>query len=689
MGNSQSSSTQTIGRSPNRLSKPPTNLPPVLAAPCQRSSSLRDETPRSTQSPWPQSPAGCDPLAPQMPQTCWLRDESNESPCFKGGLGDTDFDLRPDKKSPSSLSTRMGEIKRRFSTPERGRKPSQSSADVNDGPEAPHLPADSRRGSIRNISNPVAGLGLAFPEPTEGQGTRRYSAFRRLSLRTPGIATRVSEKLHSPRHSPKESRSNDYYDFHMYTDDQFTQEELSWLEVDPSGWGIWSANSAPYRASTPTPLEYSSLGGLKLGSLRVVNGCASPAPSTLRPRSLSESQVQQFSREDLGSPSKHEDSKEALHSSTSHHPHLIPSNVQKQLHREDDDDQSQIVQRESCESECHDASTGHATTFFLDGEETDTVIHCPTPIEPLELTVTSRADAVGDELFEDEAVDTSGGQSRLLLEEETSAVPTTGSSQHDDYGTKRRSTPCLSKSDSGYSSSSSKYVYSRKGKWDGSRYSSCSRSYCPDVDEGRRNCRPDVSKRQNQETSSDNFPDLFPDNPPDLSLTSPTSPLPQLDTGIPNCNGFPQSALSERYHQQADSRPLPKDVFPTLFQAIPSHDILQDFPPPLGESHPIATSEPSQAPVLTRKSSINKYLNRMKTFVNLRARSHSPLHFLLGDHGDSATNGQQRRQEGRNPGNSDESTYRQSKLNKLRRHSTIYESRAQTEACPSFSFVQG
>jgi hypothetical protein len=100
----------------------------------------------------------------------------------------------------------------------------------------------------------------------------------RRSSFTPGVATRTTRKA-SLRPSPEEQPNADrdfYYNSALSEESPLSQLEV--LDFDEE----WAPPAPPVaRSETPSDLDYTHLGGLRLGSLRVVNGRASPAPSEL------------------------------------------------------------------------------------------------------------------------------------------------------------------------------------------------------------------------------------------------------------------------------------------------------------------------------------------------------------------------------------------------------------------------
>ncbi|KAJ5973995.1 hypothetical protein N7481_011205 [Penicillium waksmanii] len=113
-------------------------------------------------------------------------------------------------------------------------------------------------------------------------GNQRFSLTRRRSLLTrPGIATRrstaaVTRRFPSPIGEPECS-----------TEDSSDSDTLQW-PLPPRHRASLPVSSS-MRPTSPTDPRYTQLGALKLGSLRVVNGSASPCPSERIP--LGQTQV--------------------------------------------------------------------------------------------------------------------------------------------------------------------------------------------------------------------------------------------------------------------------------------------------------------------------------------------------------------------------------------------------------------
>lgn len=102
------------------------------------------------------------------------------------------------------------------------------------------------------------------------------SPIRRRSLLTPGIATRVPDDIlrkPPPRNKLRPQPDRAYY-YNSHLSESSPLARLAVLDLADHG-----RVSPVARTATPTFHDYSHLGGLKLGTLRITNGTASPAPS--------------------------------------------------------------------------------------------------------------------------------------------------------------------------------------------------------------------------------------------------------------------------------------------------------------------------------------------------------------------------------------------------------------------------
>jgi hypothetical protein len=102
------------------------------------------------------------------------------------------------------------------------------------------------------------------------------SPIRRRSLLTPGIATRVPDDIlrKPPPRSKLQSQLDRAYYYNPHLSESSPLARLAVLDLADHG-----RVSPVARTATPTFHDYGHLGGLKLGTLRITNGTASPAPS--------------------------------------------------------------------------------------------------------------------------------------------------------------------------------------------------------------------------------------------------------------------------------------------------------------------------------------------------------------------------------------------------------------------------
>jgi hypothetical protein len=133
-----------------------------------------------------------------------------------------------------------------------------------------------------------------LPCSSDNQSEALSPRLHRRSSFTPGVATRMSRKA-SLGPSPEEEQVDAGHDYY-YNPTLSEESPLSLLEVldfDEE----WTPPAPPVaRSETPADLDYTHLGGLRLGSLRVVNGRASPAPSELS-RHLTGASTPNFKRD--------------------------------------------------------------------------------------------------------------------------------------------------------------------------------------------------------------------------------------------------------------------------------------------------------------------------------------------------------------------------------------------------------
>ena len=107
------------------------------------------------------------------------------------------------------------------------------------------------------------------------------SPIRRRSLFTPGLATRVPDDiLRKPPPVPQRSTTQFDRDYYYNPNHSETSPLSALASLDLASHHRFSP--VP-RVSTPCDLEYSQLGGLRLGTLRITNGNASPVPRVRSP----------------------------------------------------------------------------------------------------------------------------------------------------------------------------------------------------------------------------------------------------------------------------------------------------------------------------------------------------------------------------------------------------------------------
>lgn len=138
------------------------------------------------------------------------------------------------------------------------------------------------------------------------------SPIRRRSLYTPGIATRTPNDILRKLPPPETLQSQadrDYY-FNPKLPQSSPLGQLAALEIGEGG------------RSTPSNLDYSHLGGLKLGTLRVTNGTASPAPMDINPLGMHPPKPELIDHDDFFTASEGGESLEESHYSVTNHPSL-------------------------------------------------------------------------------------------------------------------------------------------------------------------------------------------------------------------------------------------------------------------------------------------------------------------------------------------------------------------------------
>ncbi|KAJ5195130.1 uncharacterized protein N7498_008568 [Penicillium cinerascens] len=287
MGNLQSSSAKDESRRASRLSKPLTKK--LAFSSPQLSRPEPDQPELATgligwQNPWVGSQISRDirisyPKATEIPPTLFEAEPGapEQSPNESPALSPTQSlkDQIPEPVAPRSGSLSTNPPIRRASYQPRIR------TDYSQTPSVPEQPrrANSIQTSLQRHRSVI------YESPIEDAtssntaflvGNQRFSLTRRRSLLTrPGVATRRTtgavRRLPSPIGEPESS------------DDLMEPRGLQWplppCERTPLPFLL------PARPTSPTDTRYTQLGALKLGSLRVVNGSASPCPSERIPHS--------------------------------------------------------------------------------------------------------------------------------------------------------------------------------------------------------------------------------------------------------------------------------------------------------------------------------------------------------------------------------------------------------------------
>lgn len=118
------------------------------------------------------------------------------------------------------------------------------------------------------------GSATTVPCSSESQSEALSPRLHRRSSFTPGVATRISRKPSWGQVGEQGNANRNHYQ--NPTSSEESRSQLRLLDFDEE----WAPPPPPVaRSETPLDLDYTHLGGLRLGSLRVVNGRASPAPS--------------------------------------------------------------------------------------------------------------------------------------------------------------------------------------------------------------------------------------------------------------------------------------------------------------------------------------------------------------------------------------------------------------------------
>ncbi|KAI9373328.1 hypothetical protein BJX61DRAFT_388709 [Aspergillus egyptiacus] len=293
MGSSLSIQTKDKRRRSNRLSKPPqhqaTSNSPNSCSPTHPSGQALSlpSTPTAWRNPWtgvsvPE--VWADPVSPGVQSHSFsskLLHLETTSPGAKRSCQSTDDPCLPSRTSPTPVSSRRGSLYRRASfnpsTPVEFQPTTLQS-----NPQSPLIGQPKRSYSVHSSSlKPIndlrrgaldsfASLSHSVVDSRESLPIRRRSLLMR-----PGVATRKAARI-----TPS-SISESYHNDIVSPDPQnlpyrITRPSFPFHEDITFG----DFNPVPQlRPPTPSDSGYTHLGALKLGSLRVVNGSASPCPS--------------------------------------------------------------------------------------------------------------------------------------------------------------------------------------------------------------------------------------------------------------------------------------------------------------------------------------------------------------------------------------------------------------------------
>jgi hypothetical protein len=300
MGNSQSSPSSS--NQSHRLSKPPTNSSSsnFLVIASQRSESTQSSPVSTSMKSFDLDGVKTSPQGPQRGR----QDKKHKLRAQLFGAGTespTRDSVEDDNDRVNSLSSLVNDVKRL----------SRSGSLISQNASA--------RGSASQLINAKAGSRLSLvPEsvPADSDEVNRvlqqikdkagldeqvaiasrgfssvpendlimatHTSIRRRSLFMPGIATRGTDILRKP--PPPEyllsQADRDYY-FDPHHSESSPLSRIAALDLAEDG-----RRSPVVRTETPCDLDYSQLGSLKLGTLRIMNEAASPSPSerTLRLR---------------------------------------------------------------------------------------------------------------------------------------------------------------------------------------------------------------------------------------------------------------------------------------------------------------------------------------------------------------------------------------------------------------------
>ncbi|KAJ5514858.1 hypothetical protein N7463_004410 [Penicillium fimorum] len=276
MGNSQSSQAKDETRRSNRLSKPLTKKFTL------QSSQLPETDPATFssgligwQNPWvgknipstPKEKRGSYPKKADIPPTLFETESSEETPTEERAIV---YEQSPTKRHPTrpsllASSRRTSYQSYQSETWESSSQPSPLHEQLPKRASSTRIPLQRHNSAVYETQ-----IGDATSSNTHFLvGNQRFSLTRRRSLLTrPGVATRrtgTARRVPSPIGEPE-----------CPIEDPTESTVLQWPL--PSTQRPLRLPSPP-RPRSPMDTRYTQLGALKLGSLRVVNGSASPCPS--------------------------------------------------------------------------------------------------------------------------------------------------------------------------------------------------------------------------------------------------------------------------------------------------------------------------------------------------------------------------------------------------------------------------
>ncbi|KAK2818434.1 hypothetical protein FQN49_007903, partial [Arthroderma sp. PD_2] len=396
--------------------------------------------------------------------------------------GGTDED---EKASRSPAGTKMGGFKRRFSRSKTNfsRRLSLSSklASTHD------LTASNGDTVIKDPESPVGlGLGLGVDDGASPQnppsGQPRLVSARRRSFNIPGVPTRFP-LFNRSRHASHPSDSFSHY--------KSNTEPLRRSWTDAGAAHNRPRTASPARAISPYEQGYTHLGTFKFGSLHVVNGCASPAPSSKKQRSCPDLKSMAQSSEKLhndeagpevSNPTKADDSPTVTPPSSPPPPIPLRSssrlNTPRDIPQKLEDVKQKAVERQRPRKNSASnprpklppltTSRRPSVSWFDDcptsppGVSSPESVHLrpftPPSIQPTPVLVTTtKANEYEDHLFEDEGMEIPLYWDDTVQSHESFYDPQFHRSLNKErQEPKQRSGGTLNKTDSGYSTASAK-----------------------------------------------------------------------------------------------------------------------------------------------------------------------------------------------------------------------------------------